>query len=457
MDKKKLDFNVLDDPDTVSEMFVPDEQEKERIFRESRRKYQINENGSEAAVPDVSEDTVSGVEEYKRPVWHRYAQVAAAALLLTAGIGGTVCILRNKETVPDETVSFSAELPSETKTENIRTEVVSEAVSIEMMDRRFYNIGETCEYDGFEYCVKDIAVTKSSDGMTFRQNDYFPCDEDGVFICDYSYLIADITIKNTENTERQFYTNSSMACCYNYNADRSYNETFPAYGANVYNFNGEKSILNADFFAVDFQPGESKDFRIGYKVEDSELDSVFDLLCIELTGRSYAEDNRYCIIGENTSLSKFKAEDEVESTVPEPDTTEAAEEENTTEEAPKTEKAPDKRESTTEAAVTTAAPPVVTTPAATTQPVGEPPEVDWAVEVNGDILHDVLNGLSYSPDVYGGDPQYSFSARGTVFYINLSEGWIRRDNGSSQQEARLTSRAIKWINEYMAKYGLAEA
>ena len=304
MDKKKLDFNVLDDPDTVSEMFVPDEQEKERIFRESRRKYQINENGSEAAVPDVSEDTVSGVEEYKRPVWHRYAQVAAAALLLTAGIGGTVCILRNKETVPDETVSFSAELPSETKTENIRTEVVSEAVSIEMMD-----------------------------------------------------------------------------------------------------------------------------------------------------------------IGENTSLSKFKAEDEVESTVPEPDTTEAAEEENTTEEAPKTEKAPDKRESTTEAAVTTAAPPVVTTaappvvttPAAATQPVGEPPEVDWAVEVDDDILYDVLNGLSYSPDVYGGDPQYSFSARGTVFYINLSEGWIRRDNGSSQQEARLTSRAVKWINEYMAKYGLAEA
>jgi hypothetical protein len=186
----------------------------------------------------------------------------------------------------------------------------SEADSISTRDSRFYNIGETCESEGFQYCVKNVNVTKSSNGMTFRQNSYYPCDENGRFTCDNSYLTADITVKNLTGKEKQFYINSSWINCFNYDESGNYDEMFPDYGADVYNFNGEKSILSKDFFVVDLQPGETRDFRIGYKIEDSKLDIIYDLIYIELTGQFDTPKRRFCVIGENTCFSQFISSDD---------------------------------------------------------------------------------------------------------------------------------------------------
>ena len=86
----KKEFDVLEDTgqsviDRLASEFPPaDESEKERIFSMSEGKF--NKHFSE--LPEDGENTVSGVEVYKRPVWQRIVSTAAAAVLITGGITG---------------------------------------------------------------------------------------------------------------------------------------------------------------------------------------------------------------------------------------------------------------------------------------------------------------------------------------------------------------------------------
>ena len=86
----KKEFDVLEDTgqsviDRLASEFPPaDESEKERIFSMSEGKF--NKHFSE--LPEDGENTVSGVEVYKRPVWQRIVSTAAAAVLIAGGITG---------------------------------------------------------------------------------------------------------------------------------------------------------------------------------------------------------------------------------------------------------------------------------------------------------------------------------------------------------------------------------
>ena len=75
---------------------VLDSRQKERLYAMSKRKYEINAgNGS---------SEVSGVERYSRPKWYKAASIAAAAVLVVAGIGGsTVLISRYGRSPADST------------------------------------------------------------------------------------------------------------------------------------------------------------------------------------------------------------------------------------------------------------------------------------------------------------------------------------------------------------------
>ena len=58
------------------------DEQKERLYAMSKRKFDIK--------IDNSSIDVSGVEKYRRPKWFKGVSVAAAALLLVAGIGGSM-------------------------------------------------------------------------------------------------------------------------------------------------------------------------------------------------------------------------------------------------------------------------------------------------------------------------------------------------------------------------------
>ena len=92
--------------DRLSSEFPPqDVNEKELIFKMSERKFNNNINGLSAD----DEQTVSGVEVYKRPIWQRVLSTAAAIAVLAGGITGTAYTLKHFRNVSDTTSDIEAE------------------------------------------------------------------------------------------------------------------------------------------------------------------------------------------------------------------------------------------------------------------------------------------------------------------------------------------------------------
>ncbi len=71
---------------------VLDSRQKERLYAMSKRKYEI--------YTDSGSNEVSGVERYRRPKWYKAASIAAAAVLVVAGIGGSTILISHYGTSP---------------------------------------------------------------------------------------------------------------------------------------------------------------------------------------------------------------------------------------------------------------------------------------------------------------------------------------------------------------------
>ncbi len=98
--KEKNEFDILENAessvtDRLEAEFPPrDNREKEKIFRMSERKF------NNTSAPDTEkEQTVSGVEVYRRPKWQRVLSIAAACALVVGGAtGGTYALKRFRNT-----------------------------------------------------------------------------------------------------------------------------------------------------------------------------------------------------------------------------------------------------------------------------------------------------------------------------------------------------------------------
>ncbi|WP_028521008.1 hypothetical protein [Ruminococcus flavefaciens] len=98
--KEKNEFDILENAessvtDRLEAEFPPrDNREKEKIFRMSERKF------NNTSAPDTEkEQTVSGVEVYRRPKWQRGLSIAAACALVVGGAtGGTYAFNRFRNT-----------------------------------------------------------------------------------------------------------------------------------------------------------------------------------------------------------------------------------------------------------------------------------------------------------------------------------------------------------------------
>ncbi len=173
-----------------------------------------------------------------------------------------------------------------------------------LIDNVTYSIGESCETEEWGYCIKSVNVTKSGDGMDPYPNEYFPCNENGDFICDSSYVTVDMEVTNNCDEDRQLHMNSTWINLYNYDDG---NKLLPedSAEASAYTFNGERPIEARDFFNCKFKAGETKSFRVGHKIKDSYLDKTFDLVRIEINHSGIAgftDKIRYYTIGENIKL-----------------------------------------------------------------------------------------------------------------------------------------------------------
>jgi hypothetical protein len=139
-------------------------------------------------------------------------RVAAAAAAVAVCVTGTVYAIGRTKFKPEkETLATSDEAPvlldnTASATEGTVPDTTGEAPDKEVNE--YLKCWKPFELDGWTFKVDMLHITKSSRGMTFRQNEYYPCDEKGVFTCDQSYIVADMTVTNNSGEDREYYTNS---------------------------------------------------------------------------------------------------------------------------------------------------------------------------------------------------------------------------------------------------------
>lgn len=99
---------------------------KERLYAMSKRKYDMND-----VFGDKLND-VSGVEKYRRPKWYKSASIAAAAVLLVGGIGGSMAFISRNANSPsaevEEIVPDTTEAEEATETEEADADAVAKGL-----------------------------------------------------------------------------------------------------------------------------------------------------------------------------------------------------------------------------------------------------------------------------------------------------------------------------------------
>ena len=104
---KETDNMVID---KISEEFpVLTDEEKERIFSMSEKKYNLEKGDKKETSCDVGSE-VSGVEQYHRPLWCKIASAAAAAVIVIGGISGGMTLLNKKSSVPNAYVDENSSI-----------------------------------------------------------------------------------------------------------------------------------------------------------------------------------------------------------------------------------------------------------------------------------------------------------------------------------------------------------
>lgn len=123
-------FNDIDDKTAErlsNEYPVLNDEQIERLYAMSKRKFDINNENLNNSID------VSGVEKYRRPKWYKGASVAAAAVLLVAGIGGSIAFISRNGQTPaadvGENVAVTTEDVTEVTTDAEDTVYLSEDVT----------------------------------------------------------------------------------------------------------------------------------------------------------------------------------------------------------------------------------------------------------------------------------------------------------------------------------------
>lgn len=155
----------------VAEEFpVLTDEEKERIFAMSERKYNISQNkDNNNKFEDFTSDTgneVKGVEQYKRPMWYKTLSIAAAAVLMVSGVAGSMMLMqRGGSHVPMTEVETTAVTTDATEPTESTTEDVSEymAAALELTDK-------LAHYENVLY-NHDIDIDEN-DALTFTMHNY---------------------------------------------------------------------------------------------------------------------------------------------------------------------------------------------------------------------------------------------------------------------------------------------
>ena len=153
------------------------DEQKERLYAMSKRKFDIK--------IDNSSIDVSGVEKYRRPKWFKGVSVAAAALLLVAGIGGSMYYISRSGwrasveivgTLAETTeVTTEALTEEQTEAEEADTEAVAKALIDDYREFMCVLYGGDLEVDKSDIITR--AITLPDNDVTFDREFYRVTDQ----------------------------------------------------------------------------------------------------------------------------------------------------------------------------------------------------------------------------------------------------------------------------------------
>ena len=157
---KEIDNMIID---KISEEFpVLTEAEKERIFAMSEKKYNMdNQDKENVGFDDESE--VRGVEQYNRPILSRLTSLAAAAVILVAGISGGTAFMKYKK---NNSAATEMNDPTEAATETITEKEEKQDIASECAEIAYRLTNRFAELEN-KYYEHALSVD-NNDTLTFN-------------------------------------------------------------------------------------------------------------------------------------------------------------------------------------------------------------------------------------------------------------------------------------------------
>lgn len=267
-----------------------DADEKERLYAMSKEKYNSDiknnkNNGTE----------VSGVERYRKPLWHKVLSAVAAAVVVIGGVGGGVLLLGKGGGVDPMTDIEATEPAEEEVTE--ATEVEETEPEIEQAEYDYTAIAQQLFDDYLE--VERIICWG---GVSYDENDS---------ITFYTYASDDAEWSEKYGGERTFYkvTDERFSSCQDiYEMLRAITTTECQPEENY-----DKAYWFDNCGLVSYFGGDVSMFEVGGDVDLDDADTERQIAAYSINGGIFIEHNgelyvnpRYCEALEYTSDAVVK-------------------------------------------------------------------------------------------------------------------------------------------------------
>lgn len=158
----------------------------------------------------------------------------------------------------DPNSSFPANIESQNSVisdtfSSVMPEVIEEDPYI-LNPKQLFEMGTDVYSKGIDFCVNNAKVTKNVSEFPMEKIFYI---SDGLFTSsgmlsdEYSFLILDMTLTNTNNTECEYYINENQL----YNVDKNYCAYFSAYSNELRGFD-KNQHTDDSAFKYTFEPNE---------------------------------------------------------------------------------------------------------------------------------------------------------------------------------------------------------
>lgn len=252
--------------------------DKERLYAMSKKKY--NRVQTENS-PNTIE--VSGVERYRKPVWHKVLSAVAAAVVVLGGIGGSVALMRrnNDVNISENELSQFAEI-----------EGIAQQLTDEFFDLKNIISSRGASYDENDTLIYKIGIfddaLENPEQYTYERIFYKVTDERFSNAQDIYNALRNITSSTYFPEEKYEKAIITWEIIYDYvNEETVYPELFHRLGTDVSIFENGSEIGREYFFDAEGNPIDGSSIDLEDDIDWETPYCIWESDYIEHSGSLY--------------------------------------------------------------------------------------------------------------------------------------------------------------------------